>query len=230
VILHLVSRSLRNRGLTTALTVASIAFSVALLVGIENTRAGMRESFAGTIQLLLYSVFGPGSPVGNISFESFERLSEHPAVAWTVPLSLGDSHRGFRVIGTTDAFYEHYRFRGDRTIAFATGRPPAAAHEVVVGSEVANRLDYGLSRRIVLSHGIGQITSILLGTHTRTDALRLQREVDTSEGEPLMAMLPGVALAEMWRTVGYAEGGLRLVTLFVWSSGCWGCWSRSTRR
>jgi putative ABC transport system permease protein len=327
VILHLAMRSLRNRRLTTALTVASIALSVALLVGIENTRSGMRDSFAGTIsrtdlivggrggtiQLLLYSVFGLGSPVGNISYQSYQRLREHPAVAWTVPYSLGDSHRGYRVIGTTDAFYERYRFRGDRAIAFAAGREPAAAHEVVVGSEVARRLDYALGRRIVLSHGlgqtsfvrhdehpfevvgilaptftpvdralyvtlegieaihegwedgapppgawggalgapgpestdeapphehrhahdhvhgggpaadgvhahdhgIGQITSFFVGTHTRADALRLQREINTWEDEPLMAVLPGVALAEMWRTIGYAEDGLRLVTLFV---------------
>jgi putative ABC transport system permease protein len=334
MILHLATRSLRNRRLTTALTVASIAFSVALLVGIENARSGMRESFAGTIsrtdlivggrggtiQLLLYSVFGLGSPVGNISYESYERLREHPAVAWTVPYSLGDSHRGFRVIGTTDAFYEHYRFRGDRSIGFAAGRAPAAANEVVLGSEVARRLDYRLGRRIVLSHGlgqtsflrhddhpfeivgilaptftpvdralyvtlegidaihegwedgappaaamrgglggpgaelagaghrheqghtrphahdapapshahphdhdhdhahdhgVGQITSFFVGTHARADALRLQREINTWEAEPLMAVLPGVALAEMWRTVGYAEDGLRLVTLFV---------------
>lgn len=315
MILHLAAKSLRNRRLTSALTVASIAFSVALLVGVENVRAGMRESFANTIsrtdlivgarggslQLLLYSVFGLGSPTGNIEHATYERLREHPAVAWTIPYSLGDSHRGFRVIGTTDAFYEHYRFRGDRRPELAAGRPAATEREVVLGAEVARRLGYAVGERIALSHGIGstsfighdehpfevvgvlrpsftpidralfvtlegveavhegwedgappmgagfdfsdglpeddhghahapapdgaaeadgpreigQITSFFVGTRSRMDALRLQREINTWQGEALMAVLPGVALAEMWRTVGYAEDGLKLVSAFV---------------
>ena len=114
MLLHLARRSLTNRLLTTALTVLSIAFSVALLVGVENVRTGMRESFSntvsgtdlivgsrgGTIQLLLYSVFGMGSPVANITHETWKMWDEHPGVAWTIPYALGDSHRGFRVIGT----------------------------------------------------------------------------------------------------------------------------------
>ena len=74
LLLHLARQSLSNRLLTTSLTALSIAFSVALLVGVENVRTGMRESFSntvsgtdlivgargGTIQLMLYSVFGMG--------------------------------------------------------------------------------------------------------------------------------------------------------------------------
>ncbi|TVP43702.1 MAG: ABC transporter permease [Gemmatimonadales bacterium] len=314
---RLALQSLRNRLLATTLTVLSIAFSVALLVGIENIRNGLRESFTGTIsgvdlivgprsssvQLLLYSVFGMGSPTGNISWETYTHFRDHPAVAWTIPYSLGDNHRGFRVIGTTDAFYEHFRYREGRSIAFREGGPASTDHDVVVGSEVADRLEYALGDEIVVTHGMGaagimdhddapfritgvlertgtpvdralyvtlggieamhagweggvppmpsfapppedeneageaddgaaapgtranepppasvepaQITSFFVGTPTRFEMLGLQREVNDFQQEPLTALLPGIALAEMWRTVGYAEDGLRIVSFFV---------------
>src|SRR5690606_20448679 len=143
--LSLVRRSLANRRLATSLTIASIALSVALLLGIENIRAGMRDSFSNTIsrtdlivgarggslQLLLYSVFGIGSPTNNVSWETYERFRDHPAVAWTIPISLGDSHRGFRVVGTDSSFYQRYHYGGGRAIELAEGRVPADAHEVV---------------------------------------------------------------------------------------------------
>ena len=115
MILRLALTSLRSRLLTTSLTVASIALSVTLLVGIENVRAGVRDSFAGTIrgvdlivgarggtlQVLLSAVFGIGSPSGSVKLSTMERWKAHPAVKWVVPYSLGDSHRGFRVVGTS---------------------------------------------------------------------------------------------------------------------------------
>src|SRR5690606_27835326 len=133
--LRLALRSLANRRLTTVLTIASIALSVALLVGVENVRRGIRESFAGTIrgtdlivgargggqQLLLSSIFGLGAPAGAISWDGYQRWVQHPAVAWTIPMSLGDSYYGYRVVGTTEAFFEHYRFRGDGRPTLAVG-------------------------------------------------------------------------------------------------------------
>ena len=131
LVLDLALKSLRNRAFSTSLTVGSIALSVALLIGVENVRVGMRESFSntisqtdlivgtkgGTIQLLLYSVFGMGAPTENVSWEAYRQWADHPAVEWTIPYSLGDSHRGFRVIGTNEDFYRHYRYRGGQEIA-----------------------------------------------------------------------------------------------------------------
>ena len=134
--LQLALRSLRNRRLTTILTVLSIALSVSLLVGVETVRRGMRESFAGTIrgtdlivgarggsqQLLLSSIFGLGSPAGSIEWSTYQRWSRHPAVKWTIPISLGDSYYGYRVVGTTSAFFEHYKYRNDGRVTAAEGR------------------------------------------------------------------------------------------------------------
>ncbi|MEX1183376.1 MAG: FtsX-like permease family protein [Gemmatimonadota bacterium] len=314
-LLSLVRKSLANRLLATSLTIGSIALSVALLLGIENVRAGMRESFSSTIsrtdlivgarggslQLLLYSVFGIGSPTNNLDWETYQHFVAHPAVAWTIPISLGDSYRGFRVIGTDSSFYEHYRYGGDRAVAVDRGRTPRGARDVVLGHQVADELGYDVGSDVVITHGLYgsgimdhdeqpfrvvgvlartftpvdralyvtldgidavhegfmtdpfagpaggvlpgfapppdfaerpavaadadsapahagepvQVTAFLLGARSRIATLQLQREINTYEHEAIMAILPGVALAEMWRGVGYAESALLVVTFFV---------------
>ncbi len=337
--LSLALRSLRNRRLTTLLTIASIALSVSLLVGVETVRRGIRESFAGTIrgtdlivgarggsqQLLLSSIFGLGAPAGTISWDTYQRWAAHPAVKWTIPISLGDSYYGHRVVGTTAAFFEHYRFRNDGQVRAATGRTMSSDHDVVVGSDVASRLHIALGDSIALTHGLRgtgimdhtehpfvvsgilaptytpidrslfttlegieamhegwnngippmsqlampgaepppmpgseappaaqpddgamarddvmpgdqgtdtaaaatdttavaadvhdghdhALTAFLLGTQNRFESLRLQREMNTDTGEALTAILPAVALTELWHTIGYAEDGARIIT------------------
>ena len=311
LVLELALKSLRNRAFSTSLTVGSIALSVALLVGVENVRVGMRESFSntisqtdlivgtkgGTIQLLLYSVFGMGAPTENVSWAAYRQWAEHPAVAWTIPYSLGDSHRGFRVIGTNEDFYRYYRYRGGQEIALAEGRANGNLFDVTLGADVATELNYALGDEIAVTHGLGevgflhhdhmpftvvgilaktftpvdraiyvtlegmeaihwedgappasddghahdeeaeatpaddghddavsfaiedvevtQVTSFFVGTTSRRDVLQLQREINDFEDEPMMAVIPGAALNEMWQSLGYAETGLRVVTIFV---------------
>ena len=171
LILDLALKSLRNRAFSTSLTVGSIALSVALLIGVENVREGMRESFSntisqtdlivgtkgGTIQLLLYSVFGMGAPTENVSWDAYQRWAEHPAVAWTIPYGLGDSHRGFRVIGTNEDFYRHYRYRGGQAIALAEGRPNAELFDLTLGADVAAELNYTIGDEVAVTHGIGEV-------------------------------------------------------------------------
>jgi putative ABC transport system permease protein len=298
VLFSLAWHSLKNRKLTTGLTVVSIALSVALLVGVEHVRIGARDSFSNTIsqtdlivgarggslQLLLYSVFHIGSATNNVSYASYEHFRNHPAVEWTIPYSLGDSHRGFRVVGTTEDFYTHYRYRHDHKIEVSEGHSPDGVFDVVLGSDVAKTLKYKVGDPIIVTHGISegrgllqhddkpfrvvgilartatpvdrslyvtlygieamhmdwadggpplpgeetpaskvkkedlkikQITAFLLRSKSRIDTLRLQREINTFEDEPLMSIIPGVALAELWNTIGYAEEALTVVTFFV---------------
>jgi len=175
VLLSLAYRSLRNRKLTTILTLLSLALSVSLWVGIEHIRSGARESFSNTIsqtdlivgarggslQLLLYTVFHMGSPTANVSYESYDKFKKHPAVSWTIPISLGDSHRGYRVVGTNEDFYRHYRYRQDREIEFHQGRAPSDVFELALGSEVAQKLAYKLGDRIVVTHGLTSASGIM---------------------------------------------------------------------
>lgn len=291
VLLPLAARSLRNRALITTLTTLSIALSVTLLVGIEHVRTGVRESFAGTIrgtdlivgarggptQVLLSTVFGMATPSGTVSWATYERWASHAAVQWTIPYALGDSHRGFRVIGTTGDFFARYRFR-DQTVRFAAGRAPAAEDEIAIGSDVAARLRHGIGDPVTLAHGVADvsfathdahpftvvgiiartftpidralyvtldglaamheaghdadhddghdapapITAFLVGTKNRFETLALQREINEDRTEPLTAIIPGVALAQLWQTIASAEVGLRVVaglTLLVGLTG-----------
>jgi putative ABC transport system permease protein len=179
LLLRLAFASLKSRKLTTALTVASIALSVTLLVGIETVRAGVRESFAGTIrgvdlivgarggtlQVLLSTVFGIGNASGSVQRRTMERWQQHPAVKWVVPYSLGDSHRGFRVVGTSTEFYERYRFRKDGRLSFAAGRVAQADSDVVIGWDVAQRLRYEVGTPVVVTHGLRDIGTSNHDTH-----------------------------------------------------------------
>jgi len=160
-------KSLRNRRFTATLTVVSIALSVALLLGVERLRTETRASFANTIsgtdlivgarsgpvQLLLYTVFRIGSPTNNISWQSYQQIAAHPRVAWSVPLSLGDSHRGYRVLGTNHDYFRYYRFGRGQSLAFAEGGVFDDLYDVVLGAEVAEALGYRLGASLVIAHG-----------------------------------------------------------------------------
>lgn len=174
--LELAWASLRSRALSVGLTVLVITLSVVLLLGVERVRTQAHEGFASTVSgtdlivgarsgpvnLLLYSVFHIGDPTNNVSWQSYQELSALPQVKWAVPLSLGDSWRGYRVVGTSDGYFEHYRYGAGHALAFASGRPFDDLYDVVIGAEVAQAQKVGLGDQIVLAHGTGAVT---LATH-----------------------------------------------------------------
>ena len=302
-ILHLAWKSLLNRRLTAALTLLSIALSVALLIGVERVRLDARESFANTIsgtdlivgarsggvQLLLYSVFRIGNATNNISWKSYRDIAAQPNVAWSIPLSLGDSHRGYRVLGTTQDYFTHYRYARDRGLAFDKGQPFNDLYDAVLGAEVADALGYQLGEAIVIAHGASDvsftrhedkpfkvvgilkrtgtpvdrtvhvslaaieaihidwqsgapipglsisaeqarhrelipktITAALVGLKSKIATFRVQRFVNDYAEEPLTAVLPGVALGELWGIIGIAENALLIVSAFVVVVGLFG--------
>ena len=294
--------SLANRRFTALLTVFAIALSVCLLLAVERVRTEARASFAntisgtdlivgarsGSVNLLLYSVFRIGNATNNIRWDSFERFANHRQVKWAIPISLGDSHRGYRVMGTSTAYFEHYRYARSQALKLAQGRAFADdPFEVVLGAEVAQALGYGLGEEIVLAHGVAtisllkhddkpftvvgvlertgtpvdrtlhislagmealhidwqngmpargaaqisadqartmdlqpkQITAFMLGLNSKIATFSLQREINEFRGEPLLAILPGVALQELWSLMGTAEQALFVVSLFVVLTG-----------
>lgn len=174
IVLRLALKSLANRWLTALLTVAAIAVSVMLLLGVEKVRVGARQSFADTIsgtdlivgartgglQLLLYSVFRIGNATNNITWPSYDEIRRQPEVAWAVPLSLGDSHRGFRVLGTTPDYFAHYRYRRTHSLELASGKVLEDLFDAVVGAEVAQSLGYKVGDKIVIAHGLGSVSFV----------------------------------------------------------------------
>ncbi len=170
-LLGLAWRSLLNRRFAVILTICTIALSIALLVLVEQLRSEVRQGFhrsvsgvdlivgarTAPVQLLLYSVFGIGDATNDISWQTYAELSELPEVEWAIPMALGDSHRGFRVMGTSDAFFEQYRFGNRESLRMAEGRVFEDLFDVVVGAQVARRLGYDLGEQIVLAHGTGNV-------------------------------------------------------------------------
>jgi len=171
-LLRLAARSAWNRRFTLFLIVFSICLSTTLLLGIERMRVQVKEGFMDSVsgvdlivgargshvQLVLYTVFRMGGATNNISYESAQRLAENPMVAWTIPVSLGDSHRSFPVLATTPHYFEYFRHGDARSLQFESGTPFGGTFDVVIGSDVAHTLGYRIGSKIVLSHGSGGIS------------------------------------------------------------------------
>lgn len=294
MILRLAFASLIARALTVGMTILAIALSVALFLGVEKVRTGAKASFAdtisgtdlivgarsGSVQLLLYSVFRIGNATNNLTWESYQDIAARPEVDWIVPISLGDSHRQFRVMGTTNAFFDRYKYRSGQSLTLGDGVFMDDLFDTVIGADVAATLGYKIGDPIVVAHGLasfsehknqpfrvsgilektgtpvdrtvivslqaieaihvdwrsgaaipGQstpadvlrqmdlkptaITSALIGVKSRLKVFGLQRSINEYPQEPLLAILPGVALQELWQIVGIAETALVAVSAMV---------------
>jgi putative ABC transport system permease protein len=168
---RLAAKSLWNRRGTAALSISAIAISVSVLLGVQMLRLAMRESFAqtvsgvdllvgartGPIDLLLSCLFQIGAPRANVSWETYEKIAHHPDVAWTIPISLGDSHRGFRVLGTTVDYFRYFHYADHRSLQFAAGGPFVDLYDAVIGAQVARSLEYRVGNKLVLEHGVAEV-------------------------------------------------------------------------
>lgn len=295
-LLSLAWRSAWNRRFTLLLTVASIALSTFMLLGVERVRTDLRDGFVsaisgvdliagartGSSQLLLYAVFHVGAATNNIRWSSVKALEQQRGVDWVVPLSLGDSHRGFPVVGTTIGYFEHLRYGDHWPLRMQSGAVFADLFDAVLGADVAEKWDYRLGQHITLAHGTGElsanehadkpfkvvgilkrtgtpvdrtvhislqamealhvdwfagapisganhgpdavrqlnlqpkaVTAALVGLHSRAAVFSVQRGINQFADEPLMAILPGVALDELWEVLGTAEKALMLMSGLV---------------
>ena len=295
-ILTLALKSLLNRKATVGLTVVSIALSVTLLLGVERIRTEAQNSFTSTIsgtdlivgarsspvQLLLYSVFRIGHASNNISWESYLDIAAQNSIKWTIPISLGDSHRGYRVMGTSAEYFDYFRYGKKQLLEFDRGKPFADLYDAVLGAEVAKKLGYEIGDPIVIAHGAGevsfidhadkpfsvvgilkptgtpvdrtvhvsleaieaihvdwkdgmpvqgqtvsaeqaramdltpnQITAFMVKLNSPMAIFGMQRMVNNYREEPLSAILPGVALQQLWEITGVAEKALMAVSSFV---------------
>ncbi|MBE3760063.1 ABC transporter permease [Vibrio parahaemolyticus] len=301
-VIKLAWKSLMNRKATAVLTIMTVAISVILLLGVERIRTQAKDSFANTISgtdlivggrsgqvnLLLYSVFRIGNATNNIDWKSYQEFSQHRAVDWAIPISLGDSHKGFRVMGTNHSYFEHYKYGSKQPLTFSKGKEFNGLFETVLGSDVAKQLGYQIGSEIIIAHGISdvgfsrhdklpfkvvgilaptgtpvdktvhvsleaieaihvgwesgarlgptpdakvlqerdfqpkQITAMLVGLKSRIQTFALQRQINNYPKEPLSAIMPGVALHELWVMMSVAEQALMAVSGFVVIAGLLG--------
>ena len=294
MILHLAIKSLLARATTVGMTILAIGLSVALFLGVEKVRTGAKASFSdtisgtdliigarsGSVQLLLYSVFRIGNATNNLTWSSYQEIAGRPEIAWIVPISLGDSHKQFRVMGTTPEFFSRYKYRSDQSLEFSSGEIMSDLFDTVLGADVASSLKYEVGDPIIVAHGLasftehkdqpfqvsgilkktgtpvdrtvivslraieaihvdwqggsqiqGQktpidairkmelqpkaVTAALVGIENRLKVFSLQRAINNYPREPLLAVLPGVALQELWQIIGIAEVALIGVSAMV---------------
>lgn len=296
-------RSLLNRRASVSLTILSIAMSVFILVGIGHIQTQAKSSFSrtvsgvdlivgartGELNLLLASVFRIGHFTNGVTWETYEKVSQAKQVKWSIPISLGDSHKGQPVIGTTQDYFTHFAYGDKQTLSLAQGREFEHDYEVVLGSTTARKLSYLLGQRLTLSHGTGnvsfsehsdtlytvvgilkptgtpvdealyvslssieamhnggahtaqssedaqatdnehiterdheehdvhpqKISTFLLGLKSKLAILQLQYSLNQNSDEALSAIVPGVALSQLWELLGIVENLLTLVGLAV---------------
>jgi putative ABC transport system permease protein len=170
----LVLKSLWRRRVVAGLTMIGIAVSVALLAGVQRVRQEAHDSFANTVtgadllvgartgpvNLLLSAIFHMGDTSNAVSYATYQHLAQRPGIAWTVPISLGDTHRGFRVLGTNNDYFAHYAYGDGRHLAFARGHQFQGGHDAILGSAVARQLHYALGQKIIVSHGAGEVSFV----------------------------------------------------------------------
>ena len=288
--------SLRFRKLSISLTIFSLAVSIMLFLAVDIIRVQTKDNFinsvsdidlivgarSGSIQLLLYSIFHIGNATNNISWNTYQKISKHPRISWSIPIALGDSHKGFRVVGTQNNFFKHYKYQKDRKLQFRSGEAFTAPFEATIGANVAKKLNYDLGKEIILAHGMGNvnlvehentpfkisgiltptgsalddsvfislsdlelmhlgwehgvpnlqsqpdadqlenltmqpksITAFLLKLKSKHDVFGIQRAINDYKKEPLLAILPGVTLLELWKTVSVIEKVLLLISMLV---------------
>ena len=298
----IVLKSLQDRKGSVLLTLMAMTISIFVILGVEHIRQQTKKSFestlsdtdlvigsrSGSLNLLLYSVFRIGSPTNNINWSSFKTISRDSKVEWAIPLSLGDSHKGFPVLGTNSDYFKYFRYGQKKKLEFKAGKPFAQIFDVVIGSEIAKQLKYRIGDKIILSHGMQKqslqkhdeypfqimgilkptgtpvdrtvhiqlegmevihvgwqngvqvfknkiskellnsriepksITSIFVGLKSKLATFSFQRTINNFTDEPLLAILPGVALSELWQIMSLLEKSLLLVASLVFVSACFG--------
>lgn len=301
-LLSLAWLSLLNRRGSVLLTIIAVALSVALFLGVEKARSGARAGFentisgtdlivgapTGSVNLLLYSVFRMGSATAEISWPAYQQLADRADIAWAVPIALGDSHRGYRVMGTTTDYFRHYKYAGGESLALADGAVFEDLFDAVIGADIARELGYEVGTPLVLTHGLGQadlgsghenrpftvagilrptgtpvdrtvhvsleaitaihvgwesgaknpladsipvemirsfdltprtVTAVFVGLERKGTILTTRRQINTNRSEPMMAIIPGEALRELWGVTSVAERALLAVSAFVIAVG-----------
>lgn len=170
----LVIQSLLNRWLSCLLIILTLAFSISLFFTVSRIQESVRSSFQNTIsgvdsvvaarggdlQILLNSVFLIGEPNSTIRWSTFKDITDNNKMNWAAPISLGDSHKGYRVIGTTNNYFKEIKYSSGKNIEFLSGNSFNDVFDVVLGNAVANKLKYNLDAEIIITHGLSDVGEV----------------------------------------------------------------------
>ncbi len=191
-LLKISTNNLKDKPLTTSLSILLMALGIAIISLLLLAGKQIEEKFTRNVagidmvvgakgsplQLILASIYQIDSPTGNISMEEANRLTRSPLVKSTIPLSMGDSYEGYRIVGSNEKYLEHFQAE------FETGKVFSGAMEMVVGNKVAKNLGLKVGDAFSSQHGFDKegeahkekqfkVVGILKTTNSVLDALMI---------------------------------------------------------
>ena len=295
--LSLLLKSMRSRIIPTSLVTISLMASMVLLLSIERIQQGTEEGFnqsisgvdaiigprSSSLELVLYTVFHLGRPTNNITTKTINDVKQRSDISWLVPIALGDSHRGYRVIATEPNYFQHIRYGNNQPLTFSKGAPFAELSEATLGSDVAEKLNYSVGSEIQITHGsiesIGSkhddfsftvtgvlnktgtpidqaifldlkgyellhlgwksgkkvfsledidlsslppdalnpktVTAAFVGLKSKLTIFNFSKNIREYTEEAISAVIPGIALSELWSIVGLVDKGFQLLSWII---------------
>lgn len=293
----LLIKSVRSRLLPVSLVIITLMASMVLLLSIERiqkaTEIGFNQSISGvdaiigprssSLELVLYTVFHLGRPTNNITMKTIDDIRQRKDIEYLVPIALGDSHRGFRVIATEKDYFKYIKYSSDKSLSFSDGQAFNEISGAVIGADVAKKLDYQVGTKIHISHGSSQavakkhddfsfevtgvlektgtpidqavfvdlkgyelihlgwqsgtkvfnlkqldlstlsqeeltpktVTAAFVGLKSKLTLFRFAASVKKYPNEAISAVIPGIALSELWSMVGIVDQGFELLSWII---------------
>lgn len=187
--LELVFKQMRQRALGTWLTMLSIVLGVALAVAVLQVRQGSQSLFGQTnygydmivgkgspMQLVLNSVYHIDQSPGNVPYSLYKRMANprHREISLAVPIAVGDTYQGHRVVATTPAMFganedgspiephtnekgqlsnRIFQYSAEKRYEFSEGKPfHGLKFEAVVGSDIPRLTGLKLGDVVQVAH------------------------------------------------------------------------------
>lgn len=155
-------KNLSHKPLYTVLSILSLTISISLLISIKQLDTSVKQQFENNLgnvdmvvgakgsplQLVLASVLHIDNPTGNILYKDAKKLARNPLIKTAVPISYGDNYKGYRIVGTTDAFAKFYN------VKIASGKDFSKPMEAILGYDVAQKTGLKFGDTFLSSHGL----------------------------------------------------------------------------
>ena len=155
-------KSLAHRPLSTALNMMLMAIGIAMMAFILSASTQLANSAlrdaegidlvvgakGSPLQLILSAIYQVDAPTGNIPLVTEAQLKQNRMVKSAIPLALGDSYQGFRIVGTNSDYVQHYGGR------IAQGVDAARSMQAVFGAQAAKRTGATVGTHFFGSHGL----------------------------------------------------------------------------
>jgi putative ABC transport system permease protein len=161
MITKLAWRNIWFKPLNTILSIILLTSSVAIITVLILLEKQFEEKFTNNLdgidlvmgaqgsplQLILSSIYQVDAPTGNISLDSAKVWMQNPMVGKAIPLAFGDNYKGFKILGTTQDYLNHFK------VEFSEGKTFDKNFEVVIGNEIAQKLSLNVGDEFFGSHG-----------------------------------------------------------------------------